>query len=184
MEAGSSRALASRVLRRSDTLPSLRLTNVDGETVSTRGYYGRRNLVLFFVGNLRCDDCRRLLRALAEKHDEIRGEESEVIAVVPGSREEARKAAEEMRLPFQVLVDPDGETHRRVGAARESGPAAAIIVVDRFEEVYEARYEREGHRLMDADAVVRSLRFIEVQCPECGAPEWPVIEEPALRQRG
>lgn len=184
MEARSTGALASRMLRQSDTLPSLQLTDVNGEAVNTRGYYGKRNLVLFFVGSLQCDACRSLLSALAEKYDEVREEESEVIAIVPGAREEARKAVAEMRLPFQVLVDPDGEAHRRVGAAREDGgPLAAVFVVDRFEEVYEARYEREGHRLMDADAVVRSLRFIEVQCPECGAPEWPVIEEPVARRQ-
>jgi hypothetical protein len=36
---------------------------------------------------------------------------------------------------------------------------------------------------MDVDEMVQSLRFIEVQCPECGAPEWPVIEEPAVRRQ-
>lgn len=184
MQARPTGQITSRVLRRSDTLPSLQLTDVNGETVNTRGFYGKRNLVLFFVGSLRRDACRGLLRALAERHDEIRGEESEVIAIVPGAREEARKAVDEMRLPFRVLVDTDGEAHRRVGAAGEDGgPVAAVLVVDRFDEVYEARYESEGHRLMDADAVVRSLRFIQVQCPECGAPEWPVIEEPVARRQ-
>lgn len=184
MQTGSTREFTSRMLRQSDTLPSLELTNASGETVNTRSFYAKRNLVLFFLGSLQCDSCRRLLSALAGRYEEIRQEETEVLAVAPGSREQVRKAAGEMGLPFEMLVDGDGEAHRRVGAVNESGvPAATVLVVDRFEEVYEARYEREGHRLMDVDEIIQSLRFIEVQCPECGVPEWPVTEEPTARRQ-
>jgi hypothetical protein len=52
-------------------------------------------------------------------------------------------------------------------------PRAAICIADRYGEVYFSEFCSDT-ACTSADNVLEWLRFIEIQCPECGVPEWPV----------
>src|SRR5262245_39978744 len=48
---------------------------------------------------------------------------------------------------------------------------AGICIADRYGEVYFSDFC--GTAGSSADDVLEWLRFIEIQCPECGVSEWP-----------
>jgi hypothetical protein len=60
----------------------------------------------------------------------------------------------------EVIVAEDTELHR-----------AAICIADRYGEVYFSAFFSDT--VPSADSVLEWLRFIEIQCPECGVSEWP-----------
>jgi peroxiredoxin len=79
-----------------------------------------------------------------------------------------------MGLPFPLLVDGDGRVHRAAGAHDGYGhPTAAIYVIDVFGEVFAVYREAEGQTMPSAQEILKWLSFINMQCPECGHPEWP-----------
>jgi hypothetical protein len=49
---------------------------------------------------------------------------------------------------------------------------AAICIADRYGEVYFSEFCSDT-ACTSADNVMEWLRFIEIQCPECGVAEWP-----------
>src|SRR5438094_97027 len=78
------------------------------------------------------------------------------------------------RWTFPVLVDDGAHIHRNVGATDAAGrPAPAVFVTDRFREIFAAYLPGHGAALPGAKEILDWLVFINIQCPECGVPEWP-----------
>lgn len=154
------------VLHRGAMLPDFVLPMVDGGVLQLESYRGRRNLVVVCSG----DDARpgpvtRLLNTLVARKDELEAEAAQVLSVVVSQPAESRDLG---RWPFPMVVDPDGLFHRGVGATDGTGrPVPAVFVTDRFREIYAIC------SLPDAQEIIDWLRFINIQCPECGVPEWP-----------
>ena len=141
-------------------LPDFHLPAPKGDIVSPRDYRGRRNLVVAFLGELPCGPCSRFLTDVADRYDELRAEEAEVLAVARAGVSVTREAG--AALPFPLLADEAGHVHSRYGA----GPShAAIYIADRFGDVF-AVYHLTPADLPPATALLEWLRFIEVQCPE------------------
>src|SRR5207302_1625889 len=75
---------------------------------------------------------------------------------------------------FPVFADDGAHIHRNVGATDAAGrPAPAVFVTDRFREIYAAYLPGHGAALPGAKEILDWLVFINIQCPECGVPEWP-----------
>jgi len=127
---------------------------------------GRKNLVLVLLAGEGQGSARRLIGELADRYDEIKEQTSEVVVVFP-SEEEAR----EVNLPFPAAWDPEGILAREY-AHGEQGEVSALLVTDRFGEVFLHQWLAPPAGAMDADSVLGMLEFIEKQCPECGAPVW------------
>jgi hypothetical protein len=109
-----------------------------------------------------------LLDGLAARADALTLEGAQVLAVV-SSRFTA--VSQRGAWPFPTLVDEGARIHRLVGAGEAAGkPTPAVLVTDRFREVYAAW---RGSALPGAQAILDWLVFINIQCPECGWPEWP-----------
>jgi peroxiredoxin len=149
------------------------LVSSEGERVMLSDHRGRRNLVLIFADN--SEECRNLLSALAARYQEFRDQESEVLAIVHLSTVQADEVKQRSALPYPVLADVDGSIHQSVGAADAQGKdAAAVYVTDRFGEIFAIYRTVEGTRLPSDADILSWLEFINSQCPECEAPEWPV----------
>jgi peroxiredoxin len=148
--------------------PDATLPAADGSTVSLGDFKPGWDLVMVMLG---ADDgitpeLERLLDALAEGHAAVEAEDGKVLAV-----HEAR-APDGWRWPFPLLADRDGALHRRVGALDDSDrPAPALYVTDHYREIYAALRPGEHGWPESADDVVRWLVFVNIQCPECNAPE-------------
>ncbi len=69
-----------------------------------------------------------------------------------------------------MLADENGKVSARY--RKSSAPGAALVVLDRYGEPYGHWLADDADRLPGAEAVLSALRLIELECPECGVPDW------------
>ena len=153
------------------TVPYITLHKGDGSPLDLWQYKGRRNLVLFVAHGTSCPECRSYLRALAGRYRELQEWETELIALVPGKPEEVLDFSCDLNLPNPVALEQAGMISFKLGLAGEAGaqgPQAGLIIADRWGEIYETFRAGGGHDLPSEDEVLKNVRFIEIQCPECG----------------
>jgi len=157
-----------------EMLPLFELPEAGGKKVSVWDYKGKRNLVLFFV-HPDCQKCRDMLGELAQAYREVLSQEAEVLAIVPASPGEIARLKQQLSLPFPLLADEKGEVFRSYGAVDSNDrPSAAVVIADRFGEIYAFSLATAEHKLMSVKDIIDFFAFISIQCPECGAPEWPI----------
>ncbi|MCS6817186.1 MAG: peroxiredoxin family protein [Blastocatellia bacterium] len=145
-----------------EMLPDVRLRSISGEWVSPSDYRGRRALVLVVLGESPNAALRELLMALADRYAEVRQEEAEVLAIVPGPREAMEALARVRSFPFPLLWDEDRRTQRLYGAMA----IGALFVADRYGEIYFISRIEEGGALPSVEDILSWIRFTEAQCPE------------------
>jgi len=158
--------------RRGELLPGFRLPAIDGSSVSLESYRGRTNLVFLFAGD-KVDESpvAVLLEELVARREEFTLEAAQVLVVVTS---QLAAVPQRGRCAFLVVVDDGAHIHRNVGATDAAGrPAPAVFVTDRFREIFAAYPPGHGSALPGAIAILDCLVFINIQCPECGVPEWP-----------
>lgn len=63
-------------------------------------------VVLLFQRDYHCGNCRKQLRAIADRYDEFEALGTTVVSILPESAERARKWQESYALPFALLADP------------------------------------------------------------------------------
>ncbi len=149
---------------------SFTLPDPDGHAVSIWSYRQRLNLVLFFHHGSTCLDCRELLRELAASAADYREEEAAVLAIGPDRPPEAKHLADSLACPFPILSDPSGHA-----IARQGLDVPSVVISDRFGEIW-AAWTGDGHEALPPSQEIRRwLEFVELQCPECSAPEWPPL---------
>lgn len=134
---------------------------------------GRSDAVIVFTDDRSVTE--KLLVEVADHYVAFKNEEAAVIAVIRGSTEECARLRERLRLPFAVLPDFSGSVYRLVGANDNQGhAAAALYVTDRYGEVFASFRTRDGQTLPSVSEILEWLEFVNIQCPECEPPEWPV----------
>ena len=150
--------------------PDATLATPDGTSVSFDSYRPRWDLVvLMLAAGAHNETTTRLLTMLADARAEIEAEDGKVIVVAAN---DPKRGLREWKWPFPLLIDPDAGLHRRVGAVDLLGqPNVALYITDRYREIFAAlRPDRAGWPVSSLD-VLRWLQFVNIQCPECGAPE-------------
>ena len=163
-----------KTIHTGEALPFLDLPEADGGRVRVWDYRGKRNVVLFFAHGVNCSRCMELLKVLASNYKDVVAQEAEVLFVLPVTLLDAAALKHEMNLAFPVLYDETRETYGRYGVISDKGePISAVLVSDRFGEVYHMALAHEEHELPSFSDIMSWLHFIELQCPECGAPAWP-----------
>ncbi|HEY6158197.1 MAG TPA: redoxin domain-containing protein [Gemmatimonadales bacterium] len=162
---------APAVARRGELLPGFMLPTIDGSSVSMESYRGRTNLVVVFAGDMIDESpVAVLLEELVRRREQLTVEGAQVLVVVTAQPAVPRRG----RWAFPVLVDNGAHMHRSLGATDAVGrPAPAVFVTDRFREIYAAYLPGQGSALPGAQEISDWLVFINIQCPECGVPEWP-----------
>jgi len=83
--------------------------------------------------------------------------------------------APDLKLPFPLLRDDGGVTRQRLGIG---GREAAVILADRWGEVFEATTVDDDHGFPPAGQLVESAKIVDLGCGECNAPspEWLALE--------
>lgn len=154
-------------LERESLLPDFELTDLHGERVSTTGVLQRRELLLLLLHSLECPECLTLAQRLSARQREVSALNATVLAVL---RQPDRGGPE---LAFPLLADEEGRVSRSVLHSLELPEEDAFAVVtDRFGRVYR---RRRIHGADPDDLVNDALEwidFVQLQCPECGAPVW------------
>lgn len=156
-------------------VPLFTLPDTTGHPVDVWSFKGRRNLVLFFFHGSNCAGCRDVLTAFASDYQSYKDLDAEVLAITRDPVAIARALAEGLRLPFPVLCDTNGEVTQRYLPFLPSiaQPLAGLIIADRYGAVYDESLAGSDAELPDQNEILQWLQFINIQCDECGVPEWP-----------
>lgn len=145
-----------------------------GRPVSVSDYRGRSNLVLIFCGDGSIPSDFKILAEIEKDYAVFQDEQTQVLAILQCGLQEAARIRHQSDLSFPLLVDMDGQMHRSAGAAdKQRHPAAAVYITDHFGEVFAAYRAADGETMPSVETIVKLIRFINIQCPECGHPEWP-----------
>jgi hypothetical protein len=154
---------------RGQIFPAFTLPGMGQSAVILEDYRGRTNLVLVLAGEeLVHSPVSELLEELTARAQTLKAELAQVIVVAASADLPCGQGA------FPVALDEDASVHRQAGATDAAGrPAPAVFVTDRFREIYGAYFPGHGSTLPSAQEIIEWLVFINIQCPECGAPEWP-----------
>ena len=135
-------------------MPDLSLPDDTGRLVRLGDFRGRRNLVLFLTHPAGCVACEEKLRELSGDLNRLRGEDAEVLAIVPGDGA-AAAGWRRLALPFPMLT-----------GGRAVFGDAAMIVADRFGEIFAIARADADHQLPMTAQLAEELAFVELQCPE------------------
>jgi hypothetical protein len=149
--------------------PDATLATADGGRIALGDFKPEWDLVMLMLGadDALAPELVHVLDALAEGRAAVEAEDGKVLAVYAGERPPAG-----WRGPFPLLLDAGGALHRRVGATDDADrPAPALFVTDHFREIYAALRPGEHGWPASAGDVVDWLVFVNIQCPECNAPE-------------
>ncbi|HJP58738.1 MAG TPA: redoxin domain-containing protein [Gemmatimonadaceae bacterium] len=150
--------------------PDATLPSMDGSMLRLDSYRRDWNLVILMLGDGGLDDrCAALLKELADLRAELEMEEARVIVIAAGAREEW---VGEWPYPFSLAFDTDAQLHRQLAAINDSGrPEVLLCITDRYREIF--AMARVGDEQWPARGmqVIEWLTFVNIQCPECSAPE-------------
>lgn len=150
--------------------PDATLALPDGTSVSLDSYRPRWDLVVLMIGTGAPDDTvSELLTMLVDARAEIEAEDGKVLVVAAN---DPIQESQEWKWPIPLLIDSDAALHRRVGAVDRSGqPGVALYITDRYREIFAALRPDDAEWPASRRDVLRWLQFVNIQCPECGAPE-------------
>lgn len=149
------------------------LQTTSGNKIKLSDYRGRASLVLVFPGDE--DWSSKLLSDLAIRSAEIKQEEAEVLLITWPGHGRVQESQDQANVPYAVLIDRDGRLHEQFGAVDAQGRACpALYVTDQFAEVFAVYRSRDGQKLPTFTEILSWLEFVNSQCPECEAPEWPI----------
>lgn len=156
--------------RRGELLPAFTTPEDDGPRGFVEHYRGRRNLVVVFGAELAEESLVwRLLQQLQSRAADLTVELAQALVIVTSPH----IAAQPGPTGFPTLLDEGGDIHRALGARDAAGrPAPAVFVTDRFREIFAAYLPVPRSGLPGAQEILDWLVFINIQCPECGVPEW------------
>lgn len=152
---------ARRLIRQGQILPPLALTTTQGEQVSIPG---NRATILVFTHPGGCPVCAGYLIEAGTVAGDLGDWATRLVAVLPaGDRLD--------RLPFAVTNDPDGRARSRLGIP----PAdAAVLLMDRWGEVFEVATFDADHDFPLPRQLVESSKIVDISCGECNVPgaDW------------
>ncbi len=161
-------------LQRDRPAPPFRLPSSLGRPVASADYLGRHNLVLLFLPGLDRTEYQTALESFAARRQEYEEQAAQVLVIFSGPRAES-VLKEGGDFPVPLLADAEGSVRRAYAALLPEpvGEEPMVFVLDRYRGPLAAL----SSPALDDPAVHREilqwLTFFEIQCPECGAPEWP-----------
>ena len=135
------------------------LPDAAGKQIRFRDYRQRRNLVLFFHHGGACAACRSVLQALARYVPAFLEAQAAVLAIGPDPGDQAHMPAAEPGQTFRLLSDPEGNTAARAGLV-----VPALVVADRWGEIWSAWEGGEQHALPHGDELMEWLTIIQCDC--------------------
>jgi len=92
-----------------DTAPGLEGQDQDGKTVKLADYAGQKNVLLYFYPKDFTGGCTKEACGFRDRLGDLQTNNVVVIGVSYDSVESHKKFAEEYKLNFPLLVDPDGK---------------------------------------------------------------------------
>lgn len=148
--------------------PPFELPASNGEKISSWQFKGRSALVLFF-SHAACSACEHFLTRLESEGERFRERQAQVLALLPLPVAGCRELAEKLQLSYPLLADTEEKV--RALYLRERNEVG-VLVLDRYGEPYGRWAAPEADQLPATEAALEALSLCELECPECGVPEW------------
>jgi|GEM_PF-835893 len=155
--------MAKSLVPERSIIPLFHLQTKDGEVFDPSSYKRKKNLVLFFMTRPDLDFLMRLDEAAAA----IRQQNAVIAVVCPACSEVVGALYQAHRLSFAVLSDEKMEVVRQFISFADKEVFAALFITDRYGDVFFEYVETAAAGLPPFEDIVKSLEFIESQCPEC-----------------
>jgi peroxiredoxin len=163
---------------RRTSAPSFCLSSYLEERVCLHDLYEKNNLVIVFMHDLDCQDCDPTINAFAERELEYRGQESQVLIIIPNgiqergtsTRIEGFLAAPSEEMGARLLFDPGGVTRRAYAELMSSELVDEddniLFVLDAYGAPYTAVIAKHFNNGDIHNEVLSWLQYINIQCPE------------------
>lgn len=149
-----------------DPAPPFSATDQHGNLIRLADFHGRKTLVLFFYPADDSPLCTRQACAFRDAYSDFSTAGAVVVGVSSDNSSSHQRFADNHRLPFHLLSDPDAELRRRYGVTRSLGllPGRVTFVIDpagtirhRFHSATQAtRHVREALRVVAQIAAERA----------------------------
>jgi peroxiredoxin len=121
--------------------PDFKLLATNGREVSLADFRGKENVIVFFIRETTCPQCRTHVAHLGRMYNQFREAGTEVIVILGEGLEKAREYVEGIGLPFPILCDPD----------------RAVYHLYELEK-YFLLFQRTASLVVDTDGIVRYLK--------------------------
>jgi peroxiredoxin Q/BCP len=120
-------------------------------------------VVVCFQRDHYCTNCRQQVQDLAQRYDEFRDRDAEVVSIVPEPLSEVEAWQDSYDLPYPLLADPDatvGDAYDQpvrfgvLGSVSDFlGRMPAVVIVDRRGADPEIAYVHRGSSTFDRPAI-------------------------------
>src|SRR5512133_73726 len=87
--------------------PDFKLLATNGQEISLIDFRGKTNVIVFFIRETTCPQCRTHVAQLGRMYDQFKEAGTEVIVILGEDMDKAREYADGIGLPFPILCDPD-----------------------------------------------------------------------------
>ncbi len=121
--------------------PDFRLHATNGQDVKLSDFRGKKNVIMFFIRETTCPQCRTHVAQLGRMYDQFREAGAEIIVILGESVEKTREYADAIGLPFPILSDPNREIYHLYEL-----------------EKYFLLFQRTASLVVDKDGIVRYLK--------------------------
>jgi peroxiredoxin Q/BCP len=121
--------------------PNFSLLATNGHSISLKDFRGKSNVVLFFIRETSCWQCRTHVTQLGKMYNDFKEAGAEVLVILGEGIEKAKAYADGIKLPFPILCDPD----------------RAVYHLYELEK-YFLLFQRTASLVIDKDGVVRYLK--------------------------
>lgn len=121
--------------------PDFKLHATNGLEISLSDFRGKSNVIVFFIRETSCIQCRIHVTQLGKLYEQFRAAGAEIIVILGEDVERSRAYAEGIKLPFPILADPD----------------RAVYQLYELEK-YFLLFQRTASLVVDKDGIVRYLK--------------------------
>lgn len=143
-------------------LPIFTLKDSGGQEVNIADFWGKKNIVLFFMDDYLCKECGKFLSELQSKLKEITAPEAVVLAISIDHPRLLNKLKQKLNLEFPLLYDQDSVATKLYGLSNSSSPKGAphptVFAADK-ERVISYKKVNLNHRFgFSVEEIIESLK--------------------------
>jgi peroxiredoxin len=121
--------------------PDFNLLATNGQNISLMDFRGKKNVIVFFIRETTCAQCRTHVAQLGKMYEQFRESGAEDVVILGEDKEKAKAYEEGISLPFPILCDPD----------------RAVYHLYELEK-YLLHFQRTASLVVDKSGVVRYLK--------------------------
>jgi peroxiredoxin len=153
-------------LRTGEVIPAFSLPGADGMPHSPWDYKQREHLILLFLTSATTSEARGILQEFKQRYRSLREEECAVLVLTADTVVTHLRTQEELRLPFTLLADPQGQVIARYtcweSETRTTLPS--IVLANRYGAFYAQWIAEQEAELPSIDVLLEDLQYLNKLC--------------------